>query len=135
MSSRSRRRGDSQGSQGSPAPNNPSQRRRVGSPGDDDDVLIEAGFTPGSFFALINEKREFTAAFAKKVHDLPCFAEIQNKFGSNEFCPKSPRRASFKVRVEHLEKVAAFIGVDSDHFEDVLLQDPPAGTRLGGEWG
>ena len=106
-------------------PVNPTQRRRTGSPGDDDDALIEAGFTPGSFFALLNEKREFTAPFAKKVHDLPCFAEIQNKFGSNEFCPKSPRRASFKVRVQHLEKVAAFIGVDSDHFEDTLLQEDP----------
>ena len=80
MSARSRRR-DTQGSQGSPVPSNPSQRRRIGSPGDNDDALIEAGFTPGSFFALINEKREFDASLAKKVHDLPCFAEIQSKFG------------------------------------------------------
>ena len=112
MSTRHRRREEGQGSQGSPAPTQLSQRRRLGSPGEDDD-LIEAGFTPGSFFALINEKRKFTAAFAKKVHDLPCFAEIQNKFGSNEFCPTSPRRATFKVRMQHLEKVAEFIGVDS----------------------
>ena len=113
MITRGRRR-DSRGAQGSPVPSNPSQRRRVGSPSDNDDALIEAGFTPGSFFALINEKREFDASLAKKVQDLPCFAEIRSKFGSNEFCPAFPGRAPFKARVQYLEEVAEFIGVDGD---------------------
>ena len=129
MITRGRRR-DSRGAQGSPVPSNPSQRRRVGSPSDNDDALIEAGFTPGSFFALINEKCEFNASLAKKVHDLPCFAEIQSKFGSNEFCPASPERASFKARVQHLEEVAEFIGVDGDRFEGALLQDAPAEDEI-----
>ena len=61
---------------------------------------------------------------------MPCFAEIQNKFGSNEFCPTSPRRANFKVRMQHLEKVAEFIGVDGDRFEDTILQDSPAEDEI-----
>ena len=37
-----------------------------------------------------------------------------------------PSMATFKVRVQHLEKIAAFIGVDSDHFEGGLLLSLPA---------